>query len=175
MLGKDIMELKENNKIVHAAHGVGTIKGIATKLIDGRKMLFYTVKTDKLTYWIPANDPNTERIRRVRAPSTFQSALTLIRKKPKKLANNFRSRLKYVNEELAKCSLKSNAMLIRDLHGRNMEKSLHINENRIYDKLKAQFIKEWSISAGINEEAALNKLEDALAQSIQQYHKQSSK
>jgi RNA polymerase-interacting CarD/CdnL/TRCF family regulator len=160
------MDLKENNRIVHAAHGVGTIKGKATKLIDGRKKLFYTVKTDKLTYWIPANEPNTERIRKVRAPSTFQSALTLIRKKPKKLANNFRSRLKFINEELAKCSLKSNATLIRDLHGRNMEKSLHINESRIFDKLKAQFIKEWSISAGINVEKAEQKLNDALAESI---------
>jgi RNA polymerase-interacting CarD/CdnL/TRCF family regulator len=160
------MDLKENKRIVHAAHGVGTIKGVATKLIDGRKKVFYTVKTDKLTYWIPANDPNTERIRKVRAPSTFQSALTLIRKKPEKLANNFRSRLKYINEELAKCSLKSNATLIRDLHGRNMEKSLHINESRIFDKLKAQFIKEWSISAGIKIEKAEQKLNDALAESI---------
>jgi RNA polymerase-interacting CarD/CdnL/TRCF family regulator len=160
------MDLKENKRIVHAAHGVGTIKGVATKLIDGRKKVFYTVKTDKLTYWIPANDPNTERIRKVRAPSTFQSALTLIRKKPEKLANNFRSRLKYINEELAKCSLKSNATLIRDLHGRNMEKSLHINESRIFDKLKAQFIKEWSISAGIKVENAEQKLNDALAESI---------
>jgi RNA polymerase-interacting CarD/CdnL/TRCF family regulator len=160
------MDLKENKRIVHAAHGVGTIKGVATKLIDGRKKVFYTVKTDKLTYWIPANEPNTERIRKVRAPSTFQSALTLIRKKPKKLANNFRSRLKFINEELAKCSLKSNATLIRDLHGRNMEKSLHINESRIFDKLKAQFIKEWSISAGIKIEKAEQKLNDALAESI---------
>jgi len=161
-----MMDLKENHRIVHAAHGVGTIKGMTTKMIDGHKKLFYTVKTDKLTYWIPANDPNTERIRKLRAPSTFRSVMTLIRKKPKKLANNFRSRLKYINEELAKCSLKSNAKLIRDLHARNMEKSLHINESRIFEKLKKQFIREWSLSADISEEEALDKLECALTQSI---------
>jgi len=160
------MELKENEKIVHAAHGVGTIKGMAAKVIDGHKKLFYTVKTDKLTYWIPVKAPNTERIRKVRAPSTFQSALTLIRKKPKKLPNNFRSRLKHVNEELARCTLTSNAALIRDLHWRNIEKSLHINESRIFDKLKNQFITEWSLSAGIKEEKAERKLNDALAESV---------
>ena len=162
-----MMDLKENHRIVHAAHGVGTIKGMTTKMIDGHKKLFYTVKTDKLTYWIPANDPNTERIRKLRAPSTFRSVMTLIRKKPKKLANNFRSRLKYINEELAKCSLKSNAKLIRDLHARNMEKSLHINESRILDKLKTQFIKEWSVSAGIDTAEAHKRLEDALSTSVE--------
>jgi len=166
-----MMDLKENNRIVHAAHGVGTIKGMTTKVIDGHKKIFYTVKTDKLTYWIPAKEPNTERIRKLRAPSTFQSVLTLIRKKPRKLPNNFRSRLKHVNEELAKCSLKSNAELIRDLHGRNMEKSLHINESRIFEKLKKQFITEWSISAGIEEEEAYQKLEDALSESFEKTHK----
>ena len=85
------MKLKENNMIVHAAHGVGTIKGKTTKVINGHKKKFFTVKTDKLTYWIPAKDPNTERIRKLRAPSTFQSVLTLIRKKPKKLSNNLMS------------------------------------------------------------------------------------
>jgi len=161
------MKLKVNNKIVHAAHGVGTIKGKTTKIIDGHKKMFYTVKTDRLTYWIPAKDPNTERIRKLRAPSTFQSVLTLIRKKPKKLSNNFRSRLKYINGELAKCSLKANAALIRDLHGRNMEKSLHINESRIFDKLKKQFIIEWSISADIDQDEAEQRLNDALSESVE--------
>lgn len=159
------MELKENKRIVHAAHGVGTVKGMTTKVIGGQKRTFYTVKTDKLTYWIPATDPHSERIRTLRTPSTFQNALTLIRKKPKILSNNFRSRLKYLNDELAKCSLAANARLIRDLHARNMEKSLHINEGRIFDKLKTQFINEWSISAGIEKEEAEEKLNDALSQS----------
>ncbi len=159
------MKLKQNKKIVHAAHGVGTVKGMATKVINGRKKAFYTVKTEKLTYWIPADDPHSDRIRKVRAPSTFQSVLSLIRKKPKKLSNNFRSRLKYLKEKLKKCSLKANAELIRELHGRNMEKSLHINESRIFEKLKRQFINEWSISADISKEEAEQKLNDALAES----------
>jgi len=162
-----MMDLKENGTIVHTAHGVGKIKGTTTKVIDGHKRLFFTVKTDKLTYWIPAKDPNTERIRKLRAPSTFQTVLSLIRKKPKKLSNNFRSRLKHLNKELAKCSLKANAILIRDLHGRNMEKSLHINESRIFEKLKKNFVREWAISAGIVEEEALGKLEEALSASTQ--------
>ena len=155
------MKLKENNQIVHAAHGVGTIKGTTTKVIDGQKKRFFTVKTNKLTYWIPVKDPSVERIRKLRAPSTFQTVLTLVRKNPKKLSNNFRTRLKYINEQLTKCSLKANATLIRDLYARNMEKGLHINESRIFDKLKQQFIEEWSISAGMEKEEAEEKLNES--------------
>lgn len=160
------LKLQIGDNIVHSAHGIGTVKGISTKKLRGEKQVFYRVKTNRLTYWLPVVNSNTDRIRPVRAPSTFRATISTIRKKPKKLNKNFRLRLKYINNELAKCALLANARLIRDLHARNCDKPLHINENHIYEKIREQYINEWSISANISKAEAEEKLNYALLESL---------
>ena len=145
------LELKEGDHVVHATHGVGMITGIDRKKLEGEKHVFYVVKTEKLTYWLPMMDSKSSRIRSVCAPTTFTKALSVIRKKPELLSNNFRTRIQYIKEEMAKCSVLANARLIRDLHARNAEKNLHVNEHRTLDKLKDQFVSEWSISADMEQ------------------------
>jgi CarD family transcriptional regulator len=161
--------LRENDWIVHATHGVGRVKGMEAKNLRGEKRVFYLIKTDKLTYWLPVVNSSTDRIRSVCAPSTFNKALSTIRSKPFKLSNNFRVRVKHIRDEIAKCSLSANAKLIRDLHARNSEKSLHVNEHRIYEKLKAQFVNEWSIASDLDKEIAESRVGDALQESLTKY------
>ena len=160
------LKLKVNDFIVHSAHGVGKIMGLATKDLRGEKRIFYRVETDILTYWLPVVESQSGRIRLVRAPSTFSNAVSVIRKKPKVMDNFFRSRIKHIKEEIDKCSVSCNATLIRDMSARNVNKGLHMNENRILDKLKSQFVNEWSISADIEKTEAENKLETALHASM---------
>lgn len=165
------MDLHINDKIVHASFGVGRILKRTSKKIGKKKRQYFAVKTEKLTYWFPVNNIDSEKIRPVRSASTFGKMFSTIRKKPKKLSNNYRSRIKYINEEVKKCSLAANAKLIRDMHYRDTETPLHVNEHRILEKLKAQFINELAISAGIEKEAAIMKLEDALLHSVQKVSK----
>jgi len=163
---KILLELKEGDFIVHATHGVGKIKGIDRKKLAGEKHVFYVVKTEKLTYWLPMIDSKSKRIRSVCAPATFAKALSVIRQVPNPLSNNFRTRIKYIKDEMAKCSVLANARLIRDMHARNAEKNLHVNEHRTLEKLKNQFVSEWVIAAGIEKKTAAANLEKALSISI---------
>ena len=111
-------------------------------------------------------ESKSKRIRSVCAPATFTKALSVIRQKPIPLSNNFRTRIKYIKDEMAKCSVLANARLIRDMHARNAEKNLHVNEHRTLEKLKDQFANEWAIAAGIEKKNADAKLEKALSLSI---------
>jgi CarD family transcriptional regulator len=163
---KVVLELKEGDYIVHASHGVGKITGIDRKKLQGEKHVFYVVKTDKLTYWLPMMESKSIRIRSVCAPATFRKALSEIRRKPEPLSNNFRTRIKYIKDEMSKCSVLANARLIRDLHARNAEKNLHVNEHRTLDKLKNQFIREWTVAADIDKQKASAEVEKALSTSI---------
>ena len=160
------LELKEGDFIVHATHGVGRIAGIERKKLQGEKHVFYVVKTDKLTYWLPMMDSKSSRIRSVCAPATFRKALSEIRRVPEPLSNNFRTRIKYIKDQMAKCSVQANARLIRDMHARNAEKNLHVNEHRTLDNLKDQFVREWSVASGMEKQEASMKLEKALSISI---------
>lgn len=163
---KVVLELKEGDFIVHATHGVGKITGIERKKLQGEKHVFYVVKTDKLTYWLQMVDSNSNRIRSVCAPATFTKALSEVRRKPEPLSNNFRTRIKYIKDEMAKCSVSANARLIRDMHARNAEKNLHVNEHRTLDKLKNQFVSEWAVASGMEKKRVNIKLEEALSKSV---------
>lgn len=163
---KVMLELKEGDYIVHATHGVGKISGIERKKIQDDKHVFYVVKTSKLTYWLKVVKSQSNRIRSVCSPATFSKALGQIRRKPVLLSNNFRTRIKYIKDEMGKCSVQANARLIRDLHARNAEKNLHVNEHRTMDKLKDQFVGEWIVSTGMEQSEASAKLEDALSRSV---------
>ncbi len=163
---KVVLELKEGDFIVHANHGVGKIQGIIRKKLAGEKHVFYKVKTEKLEYWLPMIDSKSKRIRSVSAPATFTKALSVIRQKPVLLSNNFRTRIKYIKDEMAKCSVLANARLIRDMHARNAEKNLHVNEHRTLEKLKNQFTNEWGIASGNDRKTAITNLEKALSISV---------
>ena len=164
---KVVLELKEGDYIVHATHGVGMIMGIESKKLQDEKHVFYVVKTDKLTYWLAMVESKSARIRSVCAPATFAKALSVMRREPKPLSNNFRTRIRMIKDEMAKCSVIANARLIRDLHARNAEKNLHVNEHRTMDKLKNQFASEWAVSAGIDKSEAVTEMEKARSVSIE--------
>ncbi len=151
---------------MHATLGVGMIQGIERKKLQGEKHVFYVVKTDNLTYWLPMMDSKSKRIRSVCAPATFAKALSVVRRKPELLSNNFRTRIKYIKDEMAKCSVLANARLVRDMHARNAEKNLHVNEHRTLEKLKNQFASEWAIAADIEKKTAAAALEKALSISV---------
>ena len=151
---------------MHATLGVGMIQGTERKKLQGEKHVFYVVKTDNLTYWLPMMDSKSKRIRSVCAPATFAKALSVVRRKPELLSNNFRTRIKYIKDEMAKCSVLANARLVRDMHARNAEKNLHVNEHRTLEKLKNQFASEWAIAADIEKKTAAAALEKALSISV---------
>lgn len=163
---KTDIKLKKGDYIVHAAHGIGEVKGTDIKTLRGTRRTYYQVKTQDLIYWLPVEDSNTDHVRSVCAPSTFSKALSVIRMKPQKLNNNFRVRVNRLKEEQAKCSLAANARLLRDLNARHAIKDLHINEMRVLDKLKSNFINEYSVACDLDLKEAESRLEDALAEGL---------
>jgi RNA polymerase-interacting CarD/CdnL/TRCF family regulator len=167
------MDMHINDKIVHASFGVGKIIKRTSKTIGGKKHLYYAVKTEKLTYWLPIKNSDSKKIRPIRSAATFEKMLSTIRKKPQKISDNFRKRNKFINDEINKCSLHANTKLIRDLQYRDSISPLHVNEHRILEKLKIQFINEFAISVDIEKEEAARRLEDALAISARKIKKSS--
>lgn len=164
---KAVIRLKKGDYIVHAAHGIGEIKSTDIKTFRGIVKTYYQVKTQDLTYWLAVEDSNTDHVRRVCAPSTFSKALSVIRMKPQNLNNNFRIRVNHLKKEQAKCSLASSARLLRDLNARHAIKDLHINELRVLDRLKTNFVNEYSIACGLDLKEAESRLEDALAEGLE--------
>ncbi|MDK2981775.1 MAG: CarD family transcriptional regulator [Chloroflexota bacterium] len=163
---KITLELSEGDWIVHNRHGLGQIKGMDTKELLGDKKVFYVVKTDSITYWLPIAESGSDRIRPVATSKAFEEAKKILMKAPKALNENFRRRLSYIQEKSQDSDLMTKAALIRDMHARDVQKDVHINERKILDTLKRQFVNEWMAACKLSREEAETELDQALEKSV---------
>ena len=163
---KITLELSEGDWIVHNRHGLGQITGMDTKELLGDRKVFYVVKTDSITYWLPIGETGSERIRPVANSEAFEEATKVLTQTPKALNENFRRRLAYIQEKSQDSDLMTKAALIRDMYARDVQKDVHINEKKILDTLKRQFINEWMAACEISAEEAESLLDQALQKSI---------
>lgn len=161
-MAKSAKNIKQGDFVVHAVRGVGKVMGVEDKEINGKTKKFYKVETNSFTYWIPVEKVRIDMIRKVSSPNTFQNMLSLIRKRPKKIAKKYQARTKMVSTALMDSSLKGKARMIRDLHGRQVRKDLSFDDQMALEKLKKNFIEEWVIASGLKKDAAVKKLDKAL-------------
>jgi RNA polymerase-interacting CarD/CdnL/TRCF family regulator len=153
--------------IVHAHYGIGQIKGKETKVLEQEKQAFYRVKTFNGVYWLPVENVDVDHIRPVASKRQIKRALTLIRKPPDELPDNHRSRKKEISQVFKDLSLYSKARMIRDLHGKRVSSRLNFSEGDAYEKMKKQFLNEWSVIRSEDRATLEKKLQQALMTSIE--------
>ena len=152
--------------IVHARYGVGQVKGVEKKELEGEKKLFFKVKTFDGVYWLSVVRTDVEYIRPITTEYQIRRALTIIRKPPEKLPENHTKRNKIITETLKSSSLYPKARMIRDLNGKQQESKLNFTEEDAFLVLKKQLLNEWSVVQDVDREVLKEKLDQALETSI---------
>ncbi len=153
--------------IVHARYGVGQVKGLEKKELEGEKKLFFKVKTFDGVYWLSAVRTDAEHIRPITSENQIKRALTIIRRPPKELPENHTLRHKLVIETLKDPSLYPKARMIRDLNGKQYETKLNFTEEDAFLMLKKQLLNEWSVIQDTDRSILEKKLDQALETSIE--------
>ncbi len=152
--------------IVHARYGVGQVKGLEKKELEGEKRLFFKVKTFDGVYWLSAVRTDVEHIRPVTSEYQMKRAMTIIRRPPKELPENHTQRSKLISETLRDPSLYPKARMIRDLHGKQHDTKLNFTEEDAFLLLRKQFLNEWSVVQETDRSVLEEKLDQALETSI---------
>ena len=152
--------------IVHARYGVGQVKGIEKKELEGEKKLFFKVKTFDGVYWLSVVKTDAEYIRPVTSKYQIKRAMTIIRRPPKELPENHTQRSKLISETLRDPSLYPKARMIRDLNGKQHETKLNFTEEDAFLMLKKQILNEWSVVQETDRSILEEKLDQALETSI---------
>jgi RNA polymerase-interacting CarD/CdnL/TRCF family regulator len=161
------MAYSKGDWIVHAHYGVGQVKGIEKKELEGEKKLFFKVKTFDGIYWLSVFRTDVEYIRPITSKHQIKRALTIVRKPPEKLPENHSKRNKLINEALNDPSLYPKARMIRDLNGKQEESKLNFTEEDALLKMKNQFLNEWSVVQNMDHKVLEEKLEKALEISLE--------
>ena len=153
--------------IVHAHHGVGQVKGIEKKVMNGENKIFFKVKTFEGVYWLSVMKTNVEYIRPITSEYQINQALKLIRKPPEELPKDHNKRGKAIAETLKDPALYPKARMIRDLNGKQKESRLSFLEEDAFLKMKRQLLTEWSVVKDTDPETLKAQLEKALQTSIE--------
>ena len=152
--------------IVHAHHGVGQVKGIERKMLDGENKVFFRVKTFNGEYWLSVVQTDVEYIRPITSEHQIKRALTMIRKPPEPLPKDHNKRTKVIVEAMKDPSLYVKARMIRDLNGKQQESKLNFTEEDAFLKMRNQLLNEWSVVENEDRKVLEEKLEKALQISL---------
>jgi RNA polymerase-interacting CarD/CdnL/TRCF family regulator len=151
--------------LVHLIYGVGQIEKLETRPIRGVEQLCYRVRTDDSTFWLPVDNADNQRVRPLAAPKRIQRAIDVLRKAPQKMAANFQTRRKRIRNVSLDGNLSTDLKLVRDLNGRQLRKGLNSTEQEAFDSIIKRFLKEWSLSRGIEIQEARLRLNRFLEES----------
>ena len=148
--------------IVHSHYGVGQVKELERKELEGKKHIFHRVETFDGEYWLSVAGSNVTYIRPIASEYQFSRALTMVRNTPEELPDNYNERGKLINEAIKDASLYTKACMIRDLTAREHEVKLNFSEEDALSKMKKQFLDEWSVIKNVDREVLEMKLAEAL-------------
>lgn len=146
MAVKDSTRFEIGDWVVHYYHGVGKVKDIVEKGLEGNEKTFYKVSTKEIDYWIPMEDEDTDHIEPIRSKKDFENALKIIEQAPEPIAQHHKTRKKRIHDRWREGDLPSRAELLRDLNGRLKLEKLSFSEKEVFEKVRRYFINEWVIT-----------------------------
>lgn len=148
--------------LVHPSYGIGQVKKIEKKRIEGRKIKFYRVEGEHSTYWLPVEELEGSRVRRLASRRQFRKAIELLKSAPREMDPDHTKRRSRIKDVMTTGSLRSVVRAIRDLSARNTEKRLSDTERRSLEQFIDGLVEEWAIAEGIEAHAARSELKDML-------------
>lgn len=158
-MSSDLDTFEVGDWIVHNWYGVGEIKNVEERKIHGEKIECYRVKTKDAVYWLPIENADNDRTRRVVNKSRFKKALNTLKGKPQDMPKNYRTRYAQIKEIYESSSLVKMAALLRDLLALRKKKNLSDTEKVAVENLKERIVREWSVCRDIPVKDARTKLQ----------------
>lgn len=136
---------QEGDWIVHNAYGVGQIRTIEEKPIHGEMVSVFRVKTRNSIYWLPIENADNSRVRRIADKKKLKKALGKLEEDPEDIGSDYRSRNNHINDVLQDGNLTAKVELLRDLLGLRQEKVWSNTENDAANTLFDQLTSEFSV------------------------------
>jgi len=131
--------------IVHHYYGVGQVKGIEKKTLDGQEGSYYKVKTRNSQYWIPVQSEDNSRLRPLSSPEQIKTIGRILKRKPEEMDPDHMQRKRLIKEVLSEGTLNDMARIIRDLSARQIEKKLNPTEEDALKRFRDRLVREWAV------------------------------
>ncbi|HZD56903.1 MAG TPA: CarD family transcriptional regulator [Anaerolineales bacterium] len=156
------LDYSKGDWIVHQYHGVGQIKGIVKKKLNGKETRYYRVKTHDSTFFVPVKKADNQRIRPLTSRAKFKKALKILERPPEAMSSDHNTRRSRIRQAKSEGTVEYFLEIIRDLTARERDSKLNTTETRALRRFKNRVLYEWAACMDIDVEEAREQLEARL-------------
>jgi len=144
--------------VAHHSYGIGQIRKIEEKSIQGEPVVCFRVKTQNAAYWFPRNEADNPRIRPVADQVMLQRALGELQKTIRDLDPDRLLWKSRIDEVRASDDLIETSQLVRDLTVLRTQRKLNQTETKALNHFTDRLLREWSVSMKTDVETTQQKL-----------------
>ena len=156
------MEFKVGDKAVYPAHGVGIIRAIETKELEGASATFYEIKIldNGMKIWVPVDKAYANGMRQVIDPEDVEKVYDILRDRETPTDNQTWNRRyrEYINKIRTGDPIEVGKVL-RDLALMKLEKSLSFGERKMFDQAQRLLVEEIAVAKDTDETAIKAEIE----------------
>lgn len=132
--------------VVHWSYGLGQIVGLEERAVTGENQLYYVVKIQDLSVWVPADSRLASRLRWPTSPQAFKKLFDILRGPAGTLSGDRRERKSQLQTKMAAGKAKAICQVIRDLTTLEQEKSLNYDDKSTLKRASTLLLGEWGYS-----------------------------
>ena len=159
------MDFHVGDPIVHWAHGLGEIVGIEERMLSGEKTLYYVVKIQNLTVFVPADDEVFSRLRAPTPRSDFKKLVKILSGSGESLMEDRFDRKTQLRQALSDGKAETTCRVIRDLSSFAKKKSLNDDDQTIMNRAWSSLCGEWGFALSMPRDQVEREIHGMLSQS----------
>lgn len=153
------------DKVVYPHHGAGKIVNKEEKEVLGQCREYLTIKIlyNEMTVMVPTENADKAGLRKVIGEDEVEAVLVVLRDSGSQMPKNWNRRFKHNRDKIKTGDIFELAEVVRNLSIRDLDKGLSTGEKQMFGRAKKILASELMYARGMEEEAAVEYLDDLLA------------
>jgi RNA polymerase-interacting CarD/CdnL/TRCF family regulator len=158
------MNFKPGDWVVHCKHGLGQVKAIEERALNGNEALpYYMVQVADLTIWIPADENLGHRLRRPAGESEFRKFLSILSTPAETLSSDRRQRNVELLDRIEDGGIEALCKVIRDLAAHRHAKTWNEYDSALMRRAQKALLGEWCFILSVAPHDAEQELQRLLS------------
>ncbi len=143
------MGFKVGDLVVHWIHGLGEIVALEERVLTGQKTVYYVVKIQEMTVYVPDDDKAGSRIRPPTPERGFKKLFEILSGPGETLSEDRRERKILLHKKLEDGQAESICQVIRDLASYELVRPLNDDDRNILNRARHSLLAEWEFALSV--------------------------
>lgn len=161
------MSFQLRDRVVHPAHGVGSIRAVVTESFPGNgPRQYYQIDMRQGTIWIPVEGSEATGLRPLTTKAELPRWRRVLSGAGAALNPDARQRRQELIDRVRTGQIRAWCEVVRDLTARDRIKPLADSDSQILRQAKDGLCREWADAEGISIEQAIHEINHLLGQTV---------